>query len=167
MLFFQSYNDKPNSEGSGAMTDTNRAGLISRRDAIGLFAATPALGANVALTGVFGGTALAGAPIFGAEAASACPGASHDLSQLTVEHFESLVGNTFRVADATVSLRDIRRGPATGFRQQFAMMFEVPLGVSIASGVVPVAHPAIGRHDLFVRQMNENANRKTLEICFS
>jgi hypothetical protein len=167
MLFFQSYNDKPNSEGSGAMTDTNRAGLISRRDAIGLFAATPALGANVALTGVFGGTALAGASILGADVASACAGAAHGLSQLNVEHFEALVGDTFTVRGTPVRLRDIRRGPETGFRQQFAMMFEVPPSVSIASGVAPVAHPAIGRHDLFVRQMNENATRKTLEICFS
>jgi hypothetical protein len=149
------------------MSDSNRTGLISRRDAIGLLAATPALGADAALTGAFGGSALAGATILGAGAAAACPGASHDLSQLTVEHFEALVGDTFTVGDTTVTLRDVRRGPDSTFRQQFAMIFDATADASIASEIAPVAHPAIGRHDLFVTELNDGAGRKALEICFS
>jgi hypothetical protein len=148
------------------MDNTERPEPISRRDAIGLFAATPALGANAALTRAFGGVALTGASIFGADAAAARAGASPDLSRLTVEHFEALVGDTFTIGDTTMTLRDVRRGPDASFRQQFAMIFDAPPEVSIASGLVPVSHPATGRHDLFVT-VDDKAGRKALEICFS
>jgi hypothetical protein len=149
---------------NAAMKDTTRAGLISRRDAIGLFAATPALGADAALTNVFGGTALVGASVLGADPALACTGASHDLSQLTVEHFEALVGEMFAVGNNLATLRDVRRGPQTPFRQQFAMIFDAP-NASIASDLATVSHPAIGQHDLLVTAVG--ADRKALEICFS
>jgi hypothetical protein len=149
------------------MKHGNRPGLISRRDAIGLLAATPALGADAALSGAFGGTALAGASLVGATTASAFAGASHDLSQLTVEHFEALVGEAFTVGNTTVTLRDVRRGRQTGFRQQFAMIFDAAPDAAIAADLAPVSHPAIGRHDLFVSQVRDGADRKALEICFS
>jgi hypothetical protein len=149
------------------MKDTSRAGLISRRDAIGLFAAMPALGANAALTNVFGGSALLGPTVLGAEAASACAGASHELSELSVEQFEALVGETFAVGDSLATLRDVRRGPDSPFRQQFAMTLDAPQSASIASDLVAVSHPAIGEHDLFVTQISDGADRKALEICFA
>lgn len=151
---------------NAAMKDTSRTGLISRRDAIGLFAATPALGADAALTNVFGGTTLIGASVLGVDAAAACGAASHELSQLTVEHFEALVGETFTVGDKAATLRDVRRGHETPFRRQFAMVFDAP-NTAIASDVATVWHPAIGQHDLFVRGITDSADRKALEICFS
>ena len=147
------------------MNDTNPPALLSRRDAIGLFAATPALGADAALSGVLGGTTIAS--VLGADVGSARAGASQDLSQLAAEHFEALIGETFTVGGMQVRLRNVRRGRVTQFRQQFAMIFEAPQGASIGSKVAPVSHPAIGRHDLFVTEADRGAVPKTLEICFS
>lgn len=142
------------------MKNTKRSSSISRRDAVALFATTPALGAGAALSGAFGGTALAGASVL------ASAGASRDLSQLSAEHFEALVGDMFTVGDMTVTLRDVRRGPDLHLRQQFAMIFDAPAGAPLASAIAPVAHPAIGQHDLFVGAVNDGDHR-LLEICFS
>jgi hypothetical protein len=153
------------------MSDTNGSGMISRRDAIGLFAATPALGADAVLSNALRGTALAGASVLSAGSAQACgyAAAPSELSQLAAGHFEPLVGETFMVGDAAVTLRDVRRGPETqpGFRQQFAMTFEAPPSLSIASDLSSVSHPAIGQYDLFVTELIESGRRKALEICFT
>jgi hypothetical protein len=153
------------------MSDTNRSGAITRRGAVGLFAATPALGADAVLSNVLGGTALAGASIVSAGAAQACgyAAAPNELSQLTAEHFEPLVGETFTVGNTAVTLRDVSRGPETmsGFRQQFAMTFDAPRNFSIASDLSAVSHPAIGQYDLSVIEVIESADRKALQIYFS
>jgi hypothetical protein len=153
------------------MSDANRSDMISRRDAIGLFAATPALGADAVLSNALRGTALAGASVLSVGAAQACgyAEAPNDLAQLAAEHFEPLVGETFMVGDTTVTLRDVRRGPETrpGFRQQFAMTFDAPRSLSIASDLTSVSHPAIGQYDLFVTQVIESGHRKALEIYFT
>src|SRR5580704_11667657 len=153
------------------MKDDNRSGMISRRGAIGLFAATPALGADAVLANTLRASALAGASVLSVGAAQACgyAEAPSDLAQLAAEHFEPLVGETFAVGDTTVTLRDVRRGPETqpGFRQQFAMTFDAPQSLSISSDLSPVSHPAIGQYDLFVTEVIDSANRKALEICFS
>jgi hypothetical protein len=152
---------------TAAVNDTNQAALFSRRAALGLFAATPALSTDAALTRVFGGAAMAGASVLGADAASACGDAAHDLSQLSVEHFEALVGETFTVGDAPMTLRDVRRGPPTPFRMQFAMTFDAAADAPMASDVRTVAHPAIGQHDLYVSEVRSGADRRAVEICFS
>jgi hypothetical protein len=147
------------------MSDTNRSSVISRRDAVGFLAATP-------LSNALRGTALAGASILSAGAASACgfAAAPSELSQLAVEHFEALVGETFSVAGTTVTLRDVSRGPETtqpGLRQQFAITFDAPRDLSLASALSPVSHPAIGQYDLFVTEVIESADRRALAIYFS
>jgi hypothetical protein len=153
------------------MKNTDRSGVVSRRDAIGLFAATPALGVDAMLSNALRGAALAGASVLSAGAAQACgyAEAPSELSQLAAEHFEPLVGETFRVGDATVTLRDVRRGPETrqGFRQQFAMTFDTPRSLSITSDLASVSHPAIGQYDLFVTEVIESGHRRALEVCFS
>jgi hypothetical protein len=153
------------------MSDTNRSGTISRRGAIGLFAATPAFGADAVLSNALRGTALAGASVVSVGAAQACgyAEAPSELSQLAAEHFEPLVGETFMVGDTAVTLRDVSRGPETmsGFRQQFAMTFDAPRTLSVASDISSVSHPAIGQYDLSVIEVIENADRKALQIYFS
>ena len=52
-------------------------------------------------------------------------------------------------------------------RQQFAITFELPRDVPIRSEVLPVSHPAIGRHDLLVTQVIDTVDKTALEICFS
>jgi hypothetical protein len=154
------------------MSETNRSSVISRRNAVGFLAATPALGANAVLSNALRGTALAGASILSAEAAQACgfAAAPRELSQLAPEHVEPLVGETFMVGGTPVTLRDVSRGPETtqpGRRRQFAMTFDAPRGLSLASDLAPVSHPAIGQYDLFVTEVTESADRKALAIYFS
>jgi hypothetical protein len=146
------------------VTDTNRTGKLSRRDAVALFAGGPALGVDAALASVFGGTA--GASLLFADGASACT--PPPLAQLAPEHFEPLVGSEFTVGEHRVTLRAVRRGPAlpAQFREQFAVTFDAPRAPSVASAPVRVAHPAIGRHDLLVTDVNQGADR-ALEICFA
>jgi hypothetical protein len=145
------------------MSDTNRSSVISRRDAVGFLAATP-------LSNALRGTALAGASILSAGAASACgyAEAPSKLSQLAAEHFEPLIGETFTVDGTAVTLRDVRRGLQTpGFRQQFAMTFDAPSSFSLVSDLSPVSHPAIGQYDLFVTAAIGGTDRKTVAIYFS
>jgi hypothetical protein len=97
--------------------------------------------------------------------------AKQDLSKLAAEHFEPLVGETFTVGSYQLTLRDVRRGIKTSsrFRHQFAITFKVPHGraLPIRSELLPVAHPAIGRHDLLVTQILDESDGTALEICFS
>lgn len=154
------------------MTDTNDSGKLSRRDAMVLFAGAPALGADAALTGVFGGTA--GATLLFAGSAQACgssAGLPTNLASLAAEHFEPLVGEEFTVGEHRVTLRAVHRGPASPaqYRAQFAVAFSVPQvasnPASIASEPIRVGHPAIGRHDLLVTEVGAGDSR-ALEICF-
>lgn len=101
-----------------------------------------------------------------ANSASACTPSA--LAQLAPEHFEPLVGEAFSVGEHRVTLRAVRRGPATPaqFREQFAVTFSIPQSPSIGGEPVRVAHPAIGGHDLFVAAVSQGADR-SLEICFA
>ncbi len=145
------------------MTDANR--LISRRNAIALLAARPALGAEGALSHAFGcspaTTALATDV---AQASARVPS-----GLLAAEHFDPLVGQAFAVGGQTATLRNVRRGPATPahFRAQFAVVFDAPRARSIGSERAPVSHPAIGRHELLVTEVMDGIGRTALEICFS
>jgi hypothetical protein len=131
------------------MTNTDRPNSISRRDTVALFAATAALGAGAMPSGAFGGTTV-----------------TDDLSQLSADHFEALVGDTFTIGGMTVTLRDVRRSHETRFRQQFAVTFDAPQSMSIGTEPTRVSHPAIGQHDIFIAEVNDSDHR-LLEICFS
>jgi hypothetical protein len=95
---------------------------------------------------------------------------TQDVSKLVAEYFEALIGETFAIGDHKIKLRAVvRRRPATParFREQFSLTFEMPTGATIRSDVVPVAHPAIGRHDLLVTQVVDTTDLTALEICFA
>jgi len=144
----------------------NAFATISRRDAIRLIAATPASGAVFAssLPGVASATILASAKAGAGALPHGSTAAMQGLAKLTAAHFEPLVGETFSIGGDRLTLTEVRRGPASGapFRQQFALTFNAPRH-SMSSDIVPVSHPAIGRHDLHVAQVA----RAELEICFS
>jgi hypothetical protein len=140
---------------------------ISRRDAIRLIAATPASGAM--LVGSLPIAASAGTSPPSAVARHIGPAAADrrakSLAQLAAKHFEPLVGEKFTVGGEEVTLSEVRRGPKSGarYRQQFALTFTAPQTLPMKAGIVPVSHPAIGRHDLHVTTIDGSA----LEICFS
>ena len=93
---------------------------------------------------------------------------TQDLATLAAEHFEPLVGETFTIGEYQVTLRDVRRQKIRSrFREQFSITFKVPRDLPIRSERLPVAHPAIGRHDLLVTQILDAADGTALEICFS
>ena len=91
-----------------------------------------------------------------------------ELRDLTAEHFETMVGETFEIGGQKTVLRAVRRGLPTPerFRDQFALTFDTPEGTRILSDVVAVSHPAIGRHDLLVTQVVHSTMPTALEICF-
>jgi hypothetical protein len=151
------------------MTEKNGFAAVSRRDAIRLIAATPASGAVLAtsLPGMASATTLASAGEAAARlshrSAAVMPGAT-GLAGLAATHFDPLVGQTFSIGDGRATLTEVRRGPVSGarFRQQFALTFSA-LQHPMQSGILPVSHPAVGRHELHVTQIG----RTGLEICFS
>jgi hypothetical protein len=139
---------------------------ISRRDAIRLIAATPASGAMLAGSWTAAASALALGS--GAAAENLGPAANRKakaLARLAVKHFEPLVGEKFMVGTGEATLSEVRRGPKSSpkFRQQFALTFTTPQPLQMRAGIIPVSHPAIGRHHLHVTAINSTA----LEICFS
>jgi hypothetical protein len=94
---------------------------------------------------------------------------AQDLANLAPEHFEPLIGHTFTIGEHEVTLRDVRRrGRTTSrFREQFSLVFSLSHEVPIRSELLPVSHPAIGRCDLLVTQVMDDAQGTALEICFS
>jgi len=153
------------------MREANTSSRFSRRNAIALFAAGTAFGAEAALARAFGSPAAAGTSMLCGNPADADRAWTRpaDVGELAAEHFEPLLGEEFTVGGHAATLRSVRRGPATPsrFREQFAVVFDAPRELPIASEPTPVAHPAIGQHDLFVTQMVGGHDRSALEICFS
>ena len=92
-----------------------------------------------------------------------------ELKDLDVEHFEPLVGETFRVGDYDIQLKEIAHGPETPprFRQQFSLLFRYPEGFPQDSAVVSVSHPSIGTHDMFVNKVLGWEDEFDLEIVFN
>jgi hypothetical protein len=157
------------------MTMKDRTGFtaVSRRDAIRLIAVTPASGA--ALAGAYPLAAAADIAAPHANAAGAAPNAAKltrphgpSLSELGAEHFEPLIGEQFTIGGHAATLGEVRRGPKSGarFRQQFALTFTAAPHPPIEADMLPLSHPAIGRHDLHVTRRNGKAGAE-LEICFS
>jgi hypothetical protein len=148
------------------MTDKNEFAAISRREAIGVIAVTSASGA--VLTGSHPVVTMAGASVLGAPAAGVAQNADEPTrspAKLAAEHFEPLIGEKFTIGDDEVTLSEVRHGPESGaqFRQQFALTFDTPRGLPIGGNIMPLSHPAIGRHELHV----SGATGQALEICFS
>jgi hypothetical protein len=136
------------------MTKTHRSPTIGRRDALGLIAAT------VVADAVLSGPVQACGSAAGLTAAP-------QLADLTAEHFEPLVGQGFTVGDSVMTLRQVRRGHDSGaqFRQQFGIVFDAPRQPT-QSEVLPLAHMALGRHDVLVSPVGAGSGA-SLEIYFA
>ena len=146
------------------MTQTRDSWAIGRRDALGLIAATVV--ADAVWSGPLQAAALPGTPAAGT-AARLTTGAPQ-LAELTAEHFEPLVGQAFTVGDSMMTLRKVRRGCESGprFREQFGIVFDAPRELALQSDILPLSHPAVGRHDVLVGQVGAPGSAK-LEICFA
>jgi hypothetical protein len=134
--------------------------------------------AGAAVTNLFGGGVTAAAALPYADAIfpekslvnATQDLVTQDLAKLAAGHFEQLVGESFTVGQYQVTLRQVRRRQhksSARFREQFALVFKGPQALPIGSEVLPVTHPAIGRHGLLVTQTVGEINGTALEICFS
>ena len=146
------------------MTQTHRSPPIGRRDALGLIAATVV--ADAVCSGPLQAAALPGTPA--ASTAAGLTGAPQ-LAELTAEHFEPLLGQDFTVGDSMMTLRNVRRGCKSGarFRQQFGIVFDAPRQLTPLSDILPLAHPAVGRHDVLVGHVGAPGGDVRVEICFT
>jgi hypothetical protein len=158
------------------MQKSNRRTTISRRDTMRRLLGAAASLAGAAVTNPFGGGAAAALPYADAiyPEKSLVNGTqdlvTQDLANLAVGHFEPLVGERFTVGQYQVTLRQVRRRQhksGARFREQFALVFKAPRALPIGSEVLPVTHPALGRHGLLVTQTVGEINGTALEICFS
>ena len=155
------------------MKDKTGFPVVSRRDAIRLIAVTPASGA--ALAGAYPLAAAADIVAPHANAAGVAPIAAKlkpprgsSLARLAAEHFEPLIGEQFTIGGHEVTLGEVRRGPKSGarFRQQFALTFKAAPHLPVDADIMPLSHPAIGRHEVHVTTIG-GAGGTALEICFS
>jgi len=141
----------------------------SRRDAVRLFAAAAVAGGAIMMTSPAAAVALGRRWVLDAiRSEKGLVNMAQDLANLAPEHFEPLIGDTFSIGDHQVTLRNVRRrGQTTSrFREQFALLFSLPHHVAIGSELLSVSHPAIGRCDLLVTQVIDEAEGTALEICF-
>ena len=92
-----------------------------------------------------------------------------ELKQLDVEHFEPLVGETFRIGDYDTELIKVSRGPETPprFRTQFSLLFKCPAEFAGEWMIAPVSHPEIGQHDLLVTKIHGWEDEFEIEIVFN
>lgn len=152
------------------MTQKNHFPTIGRRDALGLIAAT--IVADTVWTGPLQACGLSGGPTIGATTeevgAVAALDGTPDLAGLTADHFEPLIGQSFMVGDQAMTLRKVRRGLSSGpqYRQQFGILLDAPGDLPLQSEVLPLAHPALGRHDVLVSPAGI-PGATVLDICFA
>jgi hypothetical protein len=80
------------------------------------------------------------------------------LAELTAAHFRPLVGETFELeirpgAPVAATLLEVEERSQYAWpgssRTPFSIRFRLPPGVPAAQGTYPLAHPALGRFDLF------------------
>jgi hypothetical protein len=149
---------------------TEHRTITSRRDTVRLLAAAAASGGVFITASPVAGEAPIRRPPFDASHLEKGPiDMTQDLANLAPEHFEPLIGHTFTIGDHQVTLRGVhRRGRTTSrFREQFSLVFSLPHEIPISSEVLPVSHPALGRCDLLVTQVIDQAEGTALEICFA
>jgi hypothetical protein len=149
------------------MEGNSQSSSCSRRNALGQIAIASASGVLLAFPGAASAcNAAAAAAIAPVQDSTAI---TPDLAALAAAHFEPLLGDTFAIGGDKVTLSEVRRGieSGAGYREQFALTFTAaPAYLPLASDLVPVSHPTIGRHELLVTRVND-AGGRTLEICFS
>jgi hypothetical protein len=153
-----------------SMKERHAGAAASRRDAVRLLAAAAVAGGAIMMTSPAAAVALFRRRVLDAiRSQKGLVDMAQDLANLVPEHFEPLIGDTFSIGEHQVTLRNVRRrGRTTSrFREQFALLFSLPHEVPIGSELLSVSHPAIGRCDLLVTQVIDEAEGTALEICFS
>ena len=153
------------------MSEQLRPSEISRRKANWILIAGGALTAAMGLSGALSKRAAAAGIPYGSPSRPQKGSMimTQDLAKLSAEHFEQLIGETFKIGEYEFELREVRRRPhmVPRFRQQFSLTFAIPRDLPIRSEVVSVRHPAIGEHLLLVTQIADNIDETALEICFA
>jgi hypothetical protein len=147
---------------------TEHRTTISRREAVQLLAAAT-LSAGAVISPAAADAAVRRPAFDAIPLEKGLVDMAQDLANLAPEHFEPLIGHTFTIGEHQVTLRDVRRrGRTTSrFREQFSLLFSLPHEIPIGSEVLAVSHPVLGRCELLVTQVIDEAEGTALEICFS
>lgn len=93
------------------------------------------------------------------------------LTELTAHSFSPRVGNEFRLlADGeTIQARlaEVTIGGRGLHRDQFSLLFRVPLGVGLPQGIYRIDHDEMGSLDLFLVPLGPDAEGPRYEAAFS
>jgi hypothetical protein len=99
-----------------------------------------------------------------------------ELEDLTADHFARHKGETFqcRAADAAFDLRlevaeeiKTQQKPTEGGRKSFSVTFRGPRDKPLGQGIVQLEHGEVGRHEIFLVPIAEDADGRYYEAVFT
>jgi hypothetical protein len=78
-----------------------------------------------------------------------------DISEMTAETFEPLIGETFTINSQPVTLKAVdKTDPASPkLRTQTSLVFTADEPIGMEDGIQNVAHPQLGEHGLLVHRV--------------
>jgi hypothetical protein len=91
-----------------------------------------------------------------------------DISEMTAETFEPLIGETFTINGQPVTLSAVEKvDPASPkLRTQTSLIFTAEEPIGMEDGIQHVAHPQLGEHGLLVHRITD-PDAPTYEIVFA
>ncbi len=94
------------------------------------------------------------------------------LEQLSRDNFAAQLNSNFRVLGAEgeaceIALIELREGRAADRQEQFALTFRGPRERFLGQGTLPMEHPALGRFDLFLAPVGQEADGFLYEAVFN
>ena len=94
------------------------------------------------------------------------------LAQLSRDNFAAQLDSNFRVLGAEgvvckIALIELRDGRAAARQEQFALTFRGPRDRFLGQGTFLVEHPALGRFDLFLAPVGQEAEGYLYEAVFN
>jgi hypothetical protein len=92
--------------------------------------------------------------------------------QLSRDNFAAHLNSAFRVQDALgeareIELIELRDGRASARQEQFSLTFRGPRDQFLGQGTFPVAHPVLGRFDLFLVPVGQEVDGFLYEAVFN
>ena len=94
----------------------------------------------------------------------------YDLSKVTPEHFECLIGQTLPLINSgyRFEVRSVERLRSPSPRlQPFSVTLLAPPGTRGAQGIYIVEHPDLGQIELFLVPIDSSADRLRFEAVFN
>lgn len=98
-----------------------------------------------------------------------------DDTRFDISQFEPLRGSVFEISDGTgalqatlVEVTNLREAQGAGMRsRQFSLVWRGPPGAALAQQIYTVAHPQLGRMELFLVTLGPDAEGMRYEAVFT